>query len=642
MDDLFALVEEDDNQQVLGGGDASPTSEPRRGGGVSSSPAPPPSRNIQERLSSSIDAKIGLRIINRKISGAEMMDMIAASVYRAPAILSAMSLEDLNNHILAESTMVVDASTVCGRTNFCTVGMVFSNSGTRTSSTGNAFCALTLGNFASGPAISVLLFGTAYSKYVRAFTPGKVVYLENPRLAPSKSNNSNRKDTSISFSVSNEREIQLVGDAQDFGICKAMLRGKNENGQWTENAKRCKAYVDTRECLYCKVHRQQSNVVDKSSGNKLEKLRQESRENPSQTKLPVHRPGDHLQRTTNPTQTMLRSAAQPSVGSSVFAFHSFDSRQQSKNPLLNDCIAKPALRQGAGPAAISKNLHQGSTKVTPTLSQLPCRGIVGMKRPSVPTTSNPDFLSQISGGRSHGNKRRLATVNTDTGCFDGQVPVPKPKQFIPIDRDRACMYQAKHQRPVLDVASKSETDVRLRQRQLAEQRKGENRSLLLKPTPQNRLFSQKNGSDSLQKAKGSDIFGSVSKAEMAHVMAAKSRFADEADAEEYARARQAVSELEKEELKTLRKDKSKQQANKTNQRPSSIKTEYFCVQCKRNYVKVPPACQLMQHKIRVDRKILGTQTTAEKRMMLSTKGVEDGGMVLAQGIDWDNRFSYRS
>jgi hypothetical protein len=638
MDDLFALVEEDDNQQVLGGDDASQTSDPRRG--ASTSPAPPRD-NIQERLSSSIDAQIGLRIINRKISGAEMMDMIAASVYRSPAMLSAMSLNDLNNHILAEPTMVVDASTVCGRTNFCTVGMVFSNSGTRTSSTGNAFCALTLGNFASGPAISVLLFGTAYSKYVRALTPGKVVFLENPRLAPSKSNKSDRKETSLSFSVSIEREIQLVGDAQDFGICKAMVRGKNENGQWTDNAKRCKTYVDTRECLYCKVHRQQNNVVDESSGNKMEKLRQEARENPSQTKLPGHRPGDHLQKPTNPAQSMLRSAAQPSVGSSVRAYQPYEARQQSTNPLLKDCVAKPAVRRGAGSAALSKNLHQGSTKMTPaTTSQLPCRGIASNKRSSVSTTSKPDLLSQITGGRSNGNKRKFASVNTDTGHFDGQVPVPKPKQFAPIDRERASMYQAKHQRPVLEVGSKSETYIRMRQRQLAEQRKCDIKSLPLRPTPQNRLLSQKNGSHVLQKAKGSDIFGSVSKDEMARVMAAKSRFADEADAEEYARARQAVSELEKEELKTLRKDKNKQ--NTTNQRPSSIKTEYFCIQCKRNYVKVPPSCHLMEHKIRVDRKILGNQTTAEKRMMLSTKSVEDGGMVLAQGIDWDSRFSYRS
>ncbi|GAX20045.1 minichromosome maintenance protein 10 [Fistulifera solaris] len=636
MDDLFALVEEDDNQQALGGDDVSQTSEPRRGD--SSSPAPP--KNIHERLSSSIDAQIGLRIINRKISGAEMMDMIAASVYRSPAILSAMSLEDLNNHILAEPTLVVNAATVCGRTNFCTAGMVFSNSGTRISSTGNAFCALTLGNFASGPAISVLLFGTAYSKYVRALTPGKVVFLENPRLAPSKSNSSDRKDTSISFSASNEREIQLVGDAQDFGICKAMVRGKNENGQWTDNAKRCKTYVDTRECLYCKVHRQQNNVVDKSSGNKLDKLRQEVRENLSQSKLLGHRPGDHLQRPTNPAQSMLRSAAQPSVGSSVRAYQPYETRQQSTNPLLNDCVAKPAVRHGAGPAAISRNLHQSSTKVTPTTSQLPCRGIVSKKRPSVPTTSKPNFLSQISGGRSNGNKRKLGSVNTDTDHFDGQVAVPKSKQFVPIDRERASAYQAKHQRPVLEVGSKSETDIRMRQRQLAEQRKGDIKNLPLRPTPQNRLLSQKNGPEAIQKAKGSDIFGSVSKDEMARVMAAKSRFADEADAEEYARARQAVSELEKEELKALRKDKNKQ--NKTNQRQSSIKTEYFCVQCKRNYVKVPRSCHLMEHKIRIDRKILGTQTTAEKRMMLSTKSVEDGGMVLAQGIDWDSRFSYRS
>ena len=651
MDDLFALLEEDDDQLLLPGrDDASHTSEPRRAVDRSQ-PASAP-KSIQERLSSSIDAQIGLRILNRKISGSEMMDMIAASVYRSPAVLSAMSLEDLNNNILIEPTMVVDASTVCGRTNFCTVGIVFSNSGTRTSSTGNAFCVLTLGNFASGPAISVLLFGTAYSKYIRTLTPGKVVFLENVRLLPNKKNN-DRSSTTISFSANNDQEIQLVGDAQDFGTCKGTIRGKNENGQWTENAKRCRSYVDTRECLYCKVHRQQSNGVDKS-GNKMEKLRQESRDCPPQTNFPVNRAGmqnvnniTHLQKPTNPAQVMMRAAAQPSVGSSVRVFHLNDAsqKQQGKNPMLQDYSVKTVAQTKTTKVIASRNPYQQGPppKVASLSRKTPCRSLMIKNPPPVPTkSSHPDLLGQMTGVRPNANKRKLASVNTDTGHFDGQVLVPKAKQFAPMHREKAAMFQARQPKPSLDVGTKSESDILQRQRDLALQRRnqGAGKSQPLRPTPQNLLVAKKNGAAATPASKASDIFGSIGKEEMARVMAAKSRFANEADAEEYARARQAVLELEKEECKTLSQDKKKQVPTKTN--PSSIKTEYFCVQCNRNFVKVPALCHQMHHKIHVDRKILGTQTTAEKRMILSTKSVEDGGMMLAQGIDWSNRFSSRA
>lgn len=635
MDDLFALVEEND-VPLFQGDDASHSSEPHRVDSLQ------PPRTIQERLSSSIDAQIDIRILNRTISGAEMMDMISASVYRSPAVLSAMSLEDLNNHILAEPTMVVDASTVCGRTNFCTVAIVFHNSGTRTSSAGNAFCALTLGNFGTGPAISVLLFGTAYSKYVRTLTPGKVVFLENPRLVPSKNMNSDRKDTSISFSVNNEREIQLVGDAQDFGTCKGKVRGKNENGQWTDNAKRCWAYVDTRQCLYCKLHRQQGNVVDKSSGKKMEQLRQESRECRPQTKIQNTTTNINLHKPTNPAQAMMHSAAQPSAGSSVRVFQLPDTsqRQQTKNPLLQDYTVKTVARSGTGSATVPRNLYQVPPKVTPLSRRTYPGNLLIKKTPPVQTKSNPDLLGQITGGRPNGNKRKLASVNTDIGHFDGQVPVPKAKQFVPINREKATMFQAKQQKPSLDVGTKSQSEILLRQRQLAEQRNQDQRKALPLKSTQNLLVSTKKNGAGSQQTKGSDIFGSVGKEEMARVMAAKSRFANEADAEEYARARHAVSELEKEEFKTLRQEK-KQLSNKTNQQPSSIMTNYFCVQCNRSYVKVPASCHRMHHRIRADRQIVAAKTTAEKRMTLSTKSVEDGGIVLAQGLDWGNRFSSR-
>lgn len=143
---------------------------PKRGSESQSSEKP---KGSSKPVSAGIDDKLGIRMIERNMSSVDLVDLVSMNPYHSPATLSAMSLAGLSR-LLIDPPRVVDQATVCGKMSVVTVGVVFGNTGTRISSKGGAFCVLTIGNFVSGPCVSVMLFGEPYSKYCRTCVPGKV------------------------------------------------------------------------------------------------------------------------------------------------------------------------------------------------------------------------------------------------------------------------------------------------------------------------------------------------------------------------------------------------------------------------------------------------------------------------------------
>ena len=223
------------------------------------------SKSTAQCVEAKVDSQLGIRMIDRKIGSLDLLELTQTRNYHSPAALAAMSLATLNQQ-LVDPALVVGPSTVNGNTNLYTIGIVFSNSGTKIAAKGNAFCILQIGsNIQSGPTVSVLLFGPAYSKYCKVIQPGCVIALDNPRLIPPKPDNgkSNSKfqDTAISFTINDEnRHLSVVARARDFGICQAAVKGKNAEGQWVKNARRCTTAIDSRAGKYCFLHRNQQNV----------------------------------------------------------------------------------------------------------------------------------------------------------------------------------------------------------------------------------------------------------------------------------------------------------------------------------------------------------------------------------------------
>ena len=275
MDDLLALMEGGDNNAlapVEESVEEQQASTTTNNAHHHRSPTPTvqerrnkPKRSASQNGDAQIDNRLGVRMTQRNMGSLDLADYIQTRNYHSPATLAGMSLVALNQSVLLDPTPVVDAATVCGRTNLLTVGVVFFNSGTKIASTGKAFAILTIGSsLQSGPCVSVMMFGPAYSKYCQAAKPGLVVAIEDPRLLPAKHNDNQKTnsmyDTAISFSINDERQLSIIAKARDYGVCQATVKGKNAQGQWVNNVKRCPAVIDTRVSKYCQTHRKLENV----------------------------------------------------------------------------------------------------------------------------------------------------------------------------------------------------------------------------------------------------------------------------------------------------------------------------------------------------------------------------------------------
>lgn len=717
-----------------------------------------------DRKAATSDAKTGIRMINRRISGADLLDLLMESPFYSPASLCAMSLVTLNT-LLADPAAVVDATNVCGRTNLVTVGIVFSNSGTRISSSGNAFCVLTLGSLQSGPAITVMLFGTAYGTHCRTCHAGKVVALLGPRLLPPKES-SFARDTAVSFSVSEERQIRLVADARDYGTCPAPIRGKNDAGQWVSNARTCGHYVDKTVCAYCSKHRNLEHTkgpalsrgLSSSGATRAPNAMQQLRSDASMTSrrylasnnqrvlvlptqpTPAASRESIAQRQSDQRLSHLRSGrldpsklrpslpirAQSTMNNSLLnppkaaRLHSTAllpspavAREPSKVTMpveRNDdsqgvCFNRPKNRMldqrllsnsllnpnqsvmplessnSSDPSLLSNTPHVANPKASliNPYARKPISSAVTTAEPALKAKATPAALAGESNANasageresssshrdnrakedwmhhaakrkpginarrdSGGRKPKAVKLNTNTACFDGSVPVPKPSlSFAP----RRPQLNTADAPPPLPSSRTPVLDPKRRDELLALQGEMAAKLKQLKQTsvaPTIRRVTPKHGdpcSDERQpKDSRQSIFGGEASIDLDAVKTATSKFANEAAAEEYSRHRNRLVELEeleeaKEASAAKRNPHGQQSSNKTGG-GSLIQKEWYCASCNRTYKAFPQHCRRADHPIKAKRMIHESKTTGEKRQALSETRSEDGGLKIGSGLEW--------
>jgi minichromosome maintenance protein 10 len=710
MDDLLALMEETPPTEEAETTVKSPDTDRNRGSqsrstsrrsqtqnssrdqtnGFAASFSAPSPEPQQQQLAMNVDDRVGIRMIRRKVSSIDLIDIVSENPYHSTASLSAMSLAALNR-LLVDPAAVLDPANVCGKTGMVTVGVVFSNSGTRMAASGNAFCVLTIGNLRTGPAVSVMLFGSAYSAFCRNCVPGKVIALLSPRLIPSKSG-SGPKDTSVTFSLSDERQLKLLADARDYGVCKAAIRGKRVDGQWVADAKKCKHFVDIRSGEYCQMHRKQANFIKGSCAKGttvMQQLRVEasafptnntqgrSMTAPSQGAIMAATP---VQEAAHSAQMMAQFQARTMTGSnlrgvpmqmskqptntnnSILAPRSQVSQPSSKNSLLaprnnqaprNGLTQNPYATQGRSATprvsqpAKKPAVTQGRTSAAPRAAQPTKNPIVkqdwlqgGSKRRGTP-------LNNLSA--TTGTKRRA--VNTEMGGFNGTVPVPKASGLFAggpaVHSSAHARADARFQPKQRDEAKKQmiaqqQKEVAARLREQTQKSDGKSSAKGITKSGGGRA-QPKAAADSRQ-AQRDSLFGSgpMNDADKERITNKKSRFSNEADAEEYAKSRRIVSELENEESKKEFKASktNKSQGNNGKGTAGSIKTEYFCQTCKQTFSKKPLGCYNAKHPVKVDRTINAAKSIDEKRLTLSGKHADDGGLKLGSGLEWSrNRFS---
>lgn len=691
MDDLLALFDENPPEEAPEQLSSSPTTnnQDNRDGSLASRPAS--SNNLktaqdkrkeedvaqEQRLasiSSNVDLKVGFRITKRLVSSMDLLDLLASHPFHSPASLSAMSLKQLNT-LLTDPAQVIDRTTVSGKTNLLTVGLVFANSGTRISSSGNAFNIVNIGSLRSGPCASVMLFGSVYGKFCKKLTPGTAVAVLYPRLVPPKADYSG--DTSVTFSLNDERQLVMLGTALDFGFCQAKTRGKNEQGVWVADARRCRNYVDKTLCLYCQAHRSQATTGGRAATaghSRMQDLRQQVSLVKVQNSETIRNgrimtgPTLHVQRTSSRFSNA-PAASTELIGAKACSRNRFLNPHQgghksssakpivpkgssSTNGILNPRLqtakstlksappsAKPSGATGVSLGGSVTNPYArrsiGSERQTSTNVVTPA----DTRRSTSTTTTvnkNVNISQLISDGKRKKktdsgppSKKTRRKINTSTGGFDGSVAIPKPKVRV----TPASIPEYRYPRELRERAPgqqhrKDEAGILERQKALAEkfqEKDGPLASKSLKKSTSNQTKMHSQPTDGW--------LAPLNDTERERLRNVKSKFATEADAERLAAASNKVLELAKEEERKTKTQSKKNSSEESKQ----IRKEWRCLTCQQTFKQRPRGCFSSGHQVAVERELRDVTSKEQKRAGMNKK---EGGLRLGSGVEWSwTRFS---
>jgi minichromosome maintenance protein 10 len=657
MDDLLALFEEsveDTSEDASLSSISRPVDRSASGPRVRANTQP---SNDAQRPSVGVDDRIGIRMLNRKVSSEELTDLITDFPYHSTSQLSAYSLSQLNTFLL-DPAAVIDAATVNGKTNLVTIGIVFTNSGSRVGPSGKAYCMLTIGQLATGPTVSLLLFGACYHAHCRTMHPGKVVALINPRLlspkaSPAVGMKTANSRTTITFSVSDDTQLRLVADARDFGCCKAILSSKNEIGQWVKNGAFCKNYIDTRTGNFCLQHRNQaivsngrgpsnttSSVREKPSS--LQQLRVQAAAFPTATGAMLH-----STKALSLKQPLLFVPGKSQIGNRAVGLLDPSKLRKPSYATENPLLACRPTNAAQGPSATARKQPLQGAAINPyagrnKFSLKPPPNVAKVIAPVTATgPSRKEFLtidllrerkrSSAPGDKSTsalaGVKRRA--VNTDSAGYHGSVPIPGPSKLFSQPKPAAIsqvqigsMFE-RRKNPLPNAQNI------LAQQELLAAQLNECKTIKASDATRNRTKASQNDKTSLKETLKENLFGSAfDTIPMEDIISAKSQFSSEADAEAYALSRKVVSELEEKEFQTNRSASRQQESS------NKIEKEWICVTCKKTFSMKPMACLRMNHATQVQRKIRETKSRAEERLLLTEKNPEDGGLVLGSGLEW--------
>lgn len=491
-----------------------------------------------------------------------------------------------------------------GKTNLATWGIITNDPGSKFSKSGRPFAILSLGDLPSNSStvgkttvgtnnvnatVSVFLFGEALQllKESTKFYLGKgyAVGVLGFSLMPSSnaaSNTSYNNSTLVSLSISDPKQLILIGKCIDVDKCRGTIRKRTatEYGNRFEDV-RCGTLVDLRYCGgsgYCFEHRRQgltsddgkkNNVGTKSggkSGSNNLTFMQKQREglNPAGIQLgkqnvkvktsSVHvgardassrvsealsqagllgNPNNIAQSTTNPYNTQsLSYPSQPTIGQKTqmlkrAPLHMKKSEAKSEiwsstnTPLssINSSRAVNPYKSKSKPVSVSIASNKPQKKTDVLGAALQC------KRQK---TSLASFISCNPTTKQQTSSKPLKLFHTQG--FDGSVQVPKPNPLFRHTSSHAMT--AKQSCKGLDAQA-----ILDRQKSLADlmkesksSRRGDRTVTICRPN------SQPGNATS----KSDDPFASTFDdlpLDRETILNAKSRFGNAAEAEEYARAR---------------------------------------------------------------------------------------------------------
>lgn len=578
-----------------------------------------------------------------------------------------------------------------GKTDCATMGVLFGNSGSKVSpSTGRAYSIFQLGDLSTGPTVSLFLFGDAYSKHTGngsySGRVGSVVAILAPNILPPKRGG----ETSVSLSVNNPDQIVHVGTAQDYGSCAGMVRFRRD-GKFVDG--RCKKYVDKRCGLYCAAHRNQGlqqqvepggnkmvSTASKKNATYLQQFRSDGRANrtgvnnmmASNTNTGRAAMGSG---STLVAQTVIAGRGGMQASSSL-ADALTAAGMQSSQPsasmtnMTQSDRSKPTLNAPLHmkimsiPGQVTRSSNPQSTTVTGSSAYASAK----YKRPPLTRAGKDVFGDTLNQSRS-GSETRTSLVPkakpkskkiAHFSGFNGSVQVPQPSRSLfgnTASTSSGPELSRSSMVPPAVTPSPNPLELREKQRRLAEEmRKRKHGIYTNKTSESNSLCAVNNpyrkgsaittsaaacsttskiGGGSTQD-RMNDIFAGLEDLDRADAIAAKSKYENEADAEQYARSRRLVNDLEKKESKTNARDerRRKQGGGSGDSDDKGIQTEWICSTCGRTVGSKPIACITRGHKVKKKRSIKTRPTREESRDVINKKRAEDGGLQLGSGLEW--------
>lgn len=147
--------------------------------------------------------------------------------------------------------------------------------------------------------------------------------------------------------------------------------------------------------------------------------------------------------------------------------------------------------------------------------------------------------------------------------------------------------------------------------------------------------SQSNKRDAFASAFGDTSSSAGQSFDREALLNAKSRFSAAANAQEYARARSVVQELEAREVTKDGKNNSKQKDTKST--VAIVTTGWSCRTCKKTTPYKPVSCIHAKHDVRQKRELKGgakSLGSRKERLDRHGKDEETGGLTLGSGLDW--------
>ncbi|KAL7486572.1 hypothetical protein ACHAW6_015183 [Cyclotella cf. meneghiniana] len=667
-------------------------------------PIPVATVALRSQSDTSHDPITNLRITDRYTSRADMIDAFSPFQYKSCSMLAALSKNEWATHVVKSS----------GKTDLVTCGIVTNDVASRLSQkTGRAFAMINLADLpanakladfgaASGTihaSVTVFLFGDALRvlnvNTKRYLSGGYAIAVLGPNLMPPKKDEqSSSGNTSVSLSVSDPRQILLIGKCVDCDRCKGTTRKRtiSEFGHPKYEDVRCGTLIDLRMGAYCSTHKRQGlstlaqgtsqgkGVKNNNAGSNLTFMQKQRLESSLNNKKGVQlaKKSDSVTLSMNPgIRNGMASSRVSEALSQAGLLCNLNSNAQS--PSLHDhntnshppqhvlqrapLHMKKSTALKANSKAVAGSNYHAEQRGNPRKTTEPKQAHSIQRRTAEDIlesalqrkrqkTEGLSSLTQSKHIVQSSNKRPIKVFHTEG--YDGAVQVPKPSSIL-FKNGTSAVYCANHpttQSAVRGLPGDEAQDILDRQKNFAD---------LIKE-PKGNIPALVCGSGARSKSPKRNLkvrddnpfasfFGhkdpfSTQSLDRDAILNAKSRFASAATAEEYARARSVVQQLEVQE-REIDKRKERAEKNKTGPRAfnssSIVTTGWVCKTCKRKSSIEPRRCVHAGHDVRQQRELKERKAeigSRNYRMERHGKEDTDGGLTLGSGLEWSGWRGY--